>query len=95
MSPCVIPAHIIYSTREEAIQAGYNGPTVEDIVHYYERCGTRFADFPGIDVGVHSSALATSPDTILGQPSLYEVGRLSGQWQGCSFVRCRWALLLP
>lgn len=86
MRPTTIPAHLSYATREEANNAGFVGLTIEDVKHFMERCGTRFADYPGFDVGVHSSALLNSPDTILGEPGLYQLGRLSGQWQGSIIV---------
>lgn len=82
-----VPSHIRCETRELANQMGIEGPCVEDIKHFYHQCRTRFADFPGIDVGIQSSTIATMPDTVLCQPSLYKLGTLSGQWQGSFMVR--------
>ncbi|KAF8970671.1 hypothetical protein BDZ97DRAFT_1902010 [Flammula alnicola] len=79
-----IPPHVTCETREEANQSGRMGACVDDIKHFYHHCRTRFADFPGIDVGIQSSARTTSPDIIICQPSLYKLGTLSGQWQGSS-----------
>uniref|UniRef100_A0A8H8CF89 F-box domain-containing protein n=1 Tax=Psilocybe cubensis TaxID=181762 RepID=A0A8H8CF89_PSICU len=77
-----IPAHVTCETRAEAIQQGLEGPCAEDFRHFFNHCRTRFADFPGIDVGIQSSSIATNPDTILCQPSFYRLGSLTGQWQG-------------
>jgi hypothetical protein len=88
-----IPAHIVYDTREDASQAGYTGLTRADILHFYDHCRTRFADFPGIDIGIQSSSIATSPDVTLCQPSSYKLGTVSGQWQGSSTV-CVFALFI-
>ncbi|KDR78266.1 hypothetical protein GALMADRAFT_65132 [Galerina marginata CBS 339.88] len=83
-----IPPHITCETREEAIQNGTDGPCADDIRHFYHHCRTHFADFPGIDVGIQSSAIAASPDTILCQPSSYKLGTLTGQWQGSDLTPC-------
>lgn len=85
-----IPAHITFETREDASQAGYTGLTKADIRHFYDHCRTRFADFPGIDIGIQ---MATSPDVTLCQPSSYKLGTVSGQWQGSSTV-CPFALFI-
>ncbi|PPQ80352.1 hypothetical protein CVT25_003635 [Psilocybe cyanescens] len=77
--------HVTCETRAEANQRGIQGPCAEDFRHYFNHCRTRFADFPGIDVGIQSSSIATNPDTVLCQPSFYKLGSLSGQWQG-SFI---------
>jgi hypothetical protein len=79
-----MPAFVTYETREEAAQAGYTGLTKADIQHFYHHCRTHFADFPGINVGIQSSAMATSPNVILCHPSSYKLGALSGPWQGAS-----------
>jgi hypothetical protein len=81
-----IPAHVVYETREDASQAGYTGLTKADIRYFYDHCRTRFADFPGIDIGIQSSSIATSPDVTLCQPSSYKLGTVSGQWHGSSTV---------
>ena len=88
-----IPAHVTYETREDALQAGYTGLTKADIRHFYDHCRTRFADFPGIDVGIQSSSMAASPDATFCQPSLYKLGTVSGQWQGSTTV-CAFALFI-
>jgi hypothetical protein len=86
LTPRAIPSHVTYETREEATQAGYTGLTKADVQHFYDHCSTHFADFPGINVGIQSSAMATSPNVILCQPSSYKLGALSGPWQGSSTV---------
>lgn len=84
-TPFVVPSHIQCQTRDEANQRGITGPCADDIRHFYTHCRTRFADFPGIDIGIQST-LGESPDTILCQPSFYKLGTLSGQWQGSELV---------
>ncbi|KAF9484157.1 hypothetical protein BDN70DRAFT_903795 [Pholiota conissans] len=83
-----IPPHVTCQTREEANLRGLTGPCIGDVRQFYEQCRTHFAAFPGIDVGINSSAIASSPDTILCQPSLYQLGRLSGQWGGSYIYPC-------
>jgi len=86
LASLVIPPHITCKTRREANEKEVSGPCVDDIKHFQNQCRTRFADFPGIDVGIQSSAKATLPDTILCQPSPYRTGTLSGEWQGSVLV---------
>ncbi|KAF8999855.1 hypothetical protein BDQ17DRAFT_1246090 [Cyathus striatus] len=85
VAPISIPHHISESkwkTRREADLAGHRGPTLEDMVHFINHCRTRFSDFPAVDVGIQSQSL----DMVLGQPTPYKLGSLSGAWQGSYIV---------
>lgn len=80
--------HVMCKNRQEANAAGRKGPSVADVVHFDRYCVTKFADFPGIDIGILSSTMAGSgsPDVILYQPSVYKLGTLSGPWYGSLIV---------
>ncbi|KAF5329453.1 hypothetical protein D9619_009109 [Psilocybe cf. subviscida] len=78
--------HVMCRTREEANAAGQKGPSQEDVIHFARYCGTKFADFPGIDIGILSSTMSGSPDVVLCHPSAYKLGTLSGRWHGSSLM---------
>ncbi|KAF9054106.1 hypothetical protein BJ165DRAFT_1522674 [Panaeolus papilionaceus] len=77
-----IPPHLRHRTREWLALSGSAGPCIEDMEDYFTHCRTSFADYPAIDVGIQSSGIELSSDSILCQPSCYKLGTLSGQWQG-------------
>ncbi|CAA7262022.1 unnamed protein product [Cyclocybe aegerita] len=85
ITPFSVPPHISYATRAEAQARGYNGVCLEDYEHFYRNCRTKFADFPALDVGVQSTAMGKEEGTIF-QPVPYQLGSLSGRWQGSQLM---------
>ncbi|KAG6876090.1 hypothetical protein C0993_005576 [Termitomyces sp. T159_Od127] len=86
--PHEIPHHLRPENRRDTAGTP-NGPTIDDIRHFYEHCHTHFADFPQIDVGVIPSRVQVPstlsvPPTLI-EPPAYRVGTLTGRWQG-SFI---------
>jgi hypothetical protein len=84
--PPMIPPHLIKArrqTRAEADALGLTGPTLDDMEHFIHQCQTHFADYTigGIQ---YSTSI---PSSILGQPSSYKLGTLTGRWQG-SYIVC-------
>ncbi|RDB17638.1 hypothetical protein Hypma_001087 [Hypsizygus marmoreus] len=79
----MIPPHLLDGkrlTREEADALGKEGPTLDDMEHFISRCQTQFASFPAIDFGEqHSSDILP---LALDEASSYNVGTLTGRWQG-------------
>ncbi|KAJ3516228.1 hypothetical protein NLJ89_g1251 [Agrocybe chaxingu] len=85
ITPFSVPPHISCATRAEAQACGYNGVCLEDYEHFYRNCRTKFADFPALDVGVQSAAMAKEEGPIF-QPVPYQLGVLSGRWQGSQLM---------
>ncbi|KAF9555741.1 hypothetical protein CPC08DRAFT_765718 [Agrocybe pediades] len=88
LASLTIPPHIICKTREQANELGITGPCVNDIKHFQEQCRTRFADFPGFDVGIQSPSKTVLSASTLCQPAAYKPGTLSGEWQGSVLIPC-------
>ena len=82
-STLMIPPHVTCKTRSEATLLGREGPCVDDIQHFSDKCRTQFANFPAIKVGTQWTA--PSEGSILGQRP-YKLGMLNGPWQGSSIV---------
>ena len=86
--PPMIPPHLIKAkcqTRVEADALGLSGPTLDDMEHFIHKCQTRFVDYAMGGSGARH--LMTSPSSIICQPSSYELGTLTGCWQG-SYIVC-------
>jgi len=82
----MIPPHLIKAERQTRVKAdslGQSGPTLDDVEHFIHECRTHFIDFSVISPRVQH---LRSP-LILGQPSSYRLGTLTGRWQG-SYIVC-------
>ncbi|KAG6820260.1 hypothetical protein H0H93_003268 [Arthromyces matolae] len=87
ITPPQIPSHL--RSEDPTTLRTTIGPTMDDIVHFYEHCQTHFADFPGIDVGLIRPRVDVFPTLPLPSAALetpeYRLGALTGMWQG-SFI---------
>jgi hypothetical protein len=88
------PPHLLPENRKGDLGL-HEGPTLDDVKHFADNCRTRFADFPGLDVGLLRSHVdkSSTPLLTLAEPTPYKLGTLSGSWRG-SYIVCECFLLI-
>lgn len=100
MSPIQVPSNLP-RTRADAIAAGLQGPTQDDVIHFNECCKTRFVRSSEEDVrDTASKGRRHDPDWfraiqyprpsagLLSRQGIHPPGTFTGRWQGSCIVRC-------